>query len=122
MRRRFEPIQRRVETGTEGRPTRLTAQPLDPLSLTTHSIANQRMDVRITDPVVLAGSVGTGKASVCTRFGDPLRLFTSRQGRTAAGSGLLAEKGAEERQQAGQSKGERGLRRRRSRERHTALE
>ena len=32
MRRRFQPIQRRVQTCAEGRPTRLTTPPLDPLS------------------------------------------------------------------------------------------
>ncbi len=41
MRRRFQPIQRRVETCAEGRATRLTAPPLDPLSSAPHTIAKK---------------------------------------------------------------------------------
>jgi hypothetical protein len=69
MRRRFQPIQRRVQTCAEGRPTHLRAPPLDPLSLAAHTIANQRVDVRIADPIVLAGLVGTGKPFGLHAFG-----------------------------------------------------
>jgi len=47
---------------------------------------------------------------VSMRFGAPRRLLTSRQGRT--GDGPSTAEQVEERQQAGQSRGVRGLRRR----------
>ena len=75
MRRRFQPIQRRVQTCAEGRPTRLTAPPLDPLSLAPHTIANQRVDVRIADPIVGASSVGTGKPLGLHAFGRSPSAF-----------------------------------------------
>jgi hypothetical protein len=45
-------------------------------------------------------------------LGAPRRLFTSRQGRTDAGTALTPDEGVQERRQAGQSSGVRGLRRR----------
>ena len=48
------------------------------------------------------------------RLGAPRRLFTLRQGRTDASAGLAADEWLQEKRQAGQSSGVRGLRRRRS--------
>jgi hypothetical protein len=62
MRRRFQPRQRRVQTCTAGRPTCLTAQPLDLLSSSIQTIADQGMDIRIPDPVVSTSSVGASTA------------------------------------------------------------
>jgi hypothetical protein len=45
---------------------------------------------------------------VFTRFGAPRRLLTSRQGRTGGGAGSTLDERVEARQQAGQSRGERG--------------
>jgi hypothetical protein len=56
--------------------------------------------------------LGQAKPSVSIRFGAPRRLLTSRQGRTAGGAGSTSDEGVQERRQAGQSFGERGLRRR----------
>jgi hypothetical protein len=121
MRRRFEPIQRRVEARTEPAPTRLTAPPLDLLSFPVASIAHDGMDIRIADPVVHTGLIGQAKPSVFTRLGAPRRLFTSRQGGTGAGSSVPGDEWEAERQQAGQSRGVRGLRRRGSKERPPPL-
>jgi hypothetical protein len=60
LRWHFQPIQRGVQTGTEDRLTRLTAPTLDLLSFPRAVIADDGMDQRCADPVVLAGSVGTG--------------------------------------------------------------
>src|SRR5258708_93485 len=54
--------------------------------------------------------LGQAKPAVLMRLGAPRRLFTSRQGR--AGAGSPPDEGVEARRQAGQSSGERGLRRR----------
>ena len=62
MRRRFEPIQRRVEARTEPASTRLTAPPLDLLGFAVAPIAHDGMDIRIADPVVHTGLIGTGEA------------------------------------------------------------
>ncbi len=56
--------------------------------------------------------LGQAKPSVFTRFGAPRRLLTSRQGRTGVGEGLTPDEGVQQRRQAGQSSGVRGLRRR----------
>ncbi len=56
--------------------------------------------------------VGQAKPSVFPRLGAPRRLLTSHQGRTGVGAGLTADEGVQERRQAGQSSGVRGLRRR----------
>ncbi len=58
--------------------------------------------------------LGQAKPSVFTRFGAPRRLFTSRQGRISggAGAGSTTDEQVGERRQVGQSRGERGLRRR----------
>ena len=61
MRGRFQPVQWRMETSTERAATRLTAQPLDPFSMAIQAVANQGMDVGITDPRVHACLIGTGK-------------------------------------------------------------
>jgi hypothetical protein len=55
--------------------------------------------------------LGQAKPSVFTRWGAPRRLLISRQGRTGAGPGAPPNEGVEPRRQAGQSSGERGLRR-----------
>ncbi len=54
--------------------------------------------------------LGQAKPSVFTRFGAPRRLLTSRQGRTGGAAGSPPDERVEERRQAGQSRGERGLR------------
>jgi len=56
--------------------------------------------------------LGQAKPWVSSRLGAPRRLLTSRQGRTAGGAGSTSDEGVQERRQAGQSCGERGLRRR----------
>jgi hypothetical protein len=53
--------------------------------------------------------LGQAKPSVFTRLGALRRLFTSRQGRTGVGAGLTPDEGVQERRQAGQSRGVRGL-------------
>jgi hypothetical protein len=55
---------------------------------------------------------GQAKPWVFTRLGAPRQLFISLQGRTGAGAGPTTDEKVEERRQAGQSRGERGLRRR----------
>jgi hypothetical protein len=57
--------------------------------------------------------LGQAKPSVFTRLGAPRRLLTSRQGRTDIGAGPTPAEMVQARRQAGQSRGERGLRRRR---------
>ena len=79
------------------------------------------MDLRIADRVVLADSVRTGKPFGLPRLGAPRRLLISRQGRTGARAGSPPDEEEEEaRQHAGQSSGDRGLRRRGRRERCAA--
>src|SRR5260221_4635253 len=56
--------------------------------------------------------LGQANPSVFSRFGAPRRLFTSRQGRTGGDAGPTTDEGVEASRQAGQSSGERGLRRR----------
>src|SRR6516225_7790679 len=53
--------------------------------------------------------LGQAKPSVLMRLGAPLRLLTSRQGRTGAGTGPAPEEAVEARRQAGQSSGQRGF-------------
>jgi hypothetical protein len=55
---------------------------------------------------------GQAKPSVLTRLGAPRRLFSSRQGCTGKGTGSTPDEREEAWQQTGQSRGERGLRRR----------
>jgi hypothetical protein len=55
MRRRFEPIPGRVETCAEARPTRLRAQPLDPLSLAPHTLA------KVAQETLVSGSTSVKK-------------------------------------------------------------
>jgi hypothetical protein len=55
---------------------------------------------------------GQAKPWVSIRFGAPRRLLTSRQGRTGRGAGSTPDERVEERRQAGQSGGVRGLSRR----------
>jgi hypothetical protein len=57
MRCRFQPIQRRVQTRTEGRPICLTAQLLDLLSSSIQAIDDQGMDIHVPDPVISTCSV-----------------------------------------------------------------
>ncbi len=56
--------------------------------------------------------LGQAKPYVFTRFGAPRRLLTSRQGCTDSGDEPTPAEKVEERRQAGQSSGVRGLRRR----------
>jgi len=75
MRRRFEPIQRRVEARTEPASTRLTAPPLDLLGFPVAPIAHDGMDIRIADPVVHTGLIGTGEALGLHPFGRSSSAF-----------------------------------------------
>jgi hypothetical protein len=70
------------------------------------------MNLSLRDAEVRALTVGTGEALGVYLFGCSRRLLTSRQGRTAGGAGSTSDEGVQERRQAGQSCGERGLRRR----------
>ncbi len=69
LRGRFQPIQWRMETSTERAATRLTAKALDPLSMAIQTVANQGMDVGITDPRGHACLIGTGKPLRLHAFG-----------------------------------------------------
>jgi hypothetical protein len=75
MRRRFEPIQRRVEARTEPASTRLTAPPLDLLGFAVAPIAHDGMDIRIADPVVHSDLIGTGEALGLHPFGRSSSAF-----------------------------------------------
>jgi hypothetical protein len=58
----FEAIERRVAAGREGRPAGLAAKGLDALSLAMRPIADEGMDVGISDLVLRTGRVGTSEA------------------------------------------------------------
>src|SRR5512142_247257 len=62
LRGRFQPVHWRMDTSAECVTTRLTAKPLDSLGFAVAPIAHDGMDIRIADPVVLAGLIGTGEA------------------------------------------------------------
>jgi hypothetical protein len=70
------------ERGAAGR----TSKRLDPFGLAMFAIADERVNVNIGDAEVRALLIGTGEARGVDAFGAPRRLFTSRQGRTDAGS------------------------------------
>jgi hypothetical protein len=61
MRCRFEAVQRGIASGAEGGGAGLAAQGLDALYFPLNSIADQRVDVRIRDPIVHTGTVGAGE-------------------------------------------------------------
>ena len=76
------------------------------------AIADQRVDVSVRDPEVRALVVETSEPFGVDTFGGLRRLFTSLQGRTDRGDGPGPEALGEDWQQAGQSRGVRGLSRR----------
>jgi hypothetical protein len=110
--RGFQPVQGGVTSCTEGCAAGLTPKRLDALEKAMLAISDQGVDVSIGDPGVRALGLGQAKPSVFTRLGAPRRLFTSHQGRTGRGDGPPPDEGTQERRQAGQSSGVRGLRRR----------
>jgi hypothetical protein len=54
---------------------RLTAKPLDSLGFAVAPIAHDGLDIRIADPVVLAGLIGTGEALSLHPFGRSSSAF-----------------------------------------------
>jgi len=111
MRRCFQTIQGRVASSSERGVAGLTTKRLDPLGMSVLPIADENMDVSVSDSKVGRCWLGQAKPSVGICLGAR-RLFTSRQGRTGCGAGPLAEEAGEARRQAGQSSGQRGLSRR----------
>src|SRR5262249_38757343 len=81
--RRFEPIEWRVSTGRKRGATGLAAQRLDALYFPLSSVADQRMDVRIRDLIVLAGAVGAGEPLGIDPFGRTATAFDLTPGRDA---------------------------------------
>jgi hypothetical protein len=91
------------------------SQELVDLSTMSHgstAIPDQGMNVSIGDPEVRAPVVGTGETLSVYAFGGSPPVFDLGQGRTGRGFGPATDEKVEERQQAGQSRGVRGLRRR----------
>ncbi len=105
-------VQGGVASSSESGVTGLTAKRLDPFSKTMLTIPNQGMNVSVCDAGVGALSVRTGEALCVYPLRCSRQLFTSHQGRTAGGAGSTTDERVQERRQAGQSCGERGLRRR----------
>ncbi len=108
----FQPRQGGVTSSAERGAASLTTRRLDPLRLTMLAIANERMNVSVGDPEVRTLLIGTGVAFGVYLFGCSRLLLTSRQGRTGPGAGSPPDEAVEARRQAGQSSGQRGLRRR----------
>src|SRR5215469_6623686 len=64
-----------MSSSTEGGAASLTAQRLDPLGLAMLSIADQRMNVSISDAKVRALLIGTGEALRVYAFGSSAPAF-----------------------------------------------
>src|SRR5262245_2990987 len=95
---RFEAVQRCITSRAEGGAAGLTAQGLNPFCFPLSPVADQRVDVRIRDPIVHTGAVGAGKPLCSNPFGRTAAAFllapwghsSVQQGAWQWGSHLLA--------------------------------
>jgi hypothetical protein len=98
----------RAERGVTGR----ASKGLDLLSATMCAIPHQGVDSSVSDAEVRTLVVGTGEALSVYPLGSTPPAFDLTPGRTGRGAGSTSDERVEERQQAGQSSGVRGLSRR----------
>jgi hypothetical protein len=77
----FEAIQRGVAAGAEGSITRLAAQRLDALAPSVCTVTNERVDLRIGDPIVRTRAVGAREAGGVDPFGRATATFHLPPGR-----------------------------------------
>jgi hypothetical protein len=72
---RLEAIQRCITSRAEGGTTGLTAQGLNPFCFPLSTVADQRVDMRICDPIVHTGVIGAGEPLGSNPFGRTAAAF-----------------------------------------------